>query len=283
MIDMTQIPDKKASIHFARFEKEYGPIGRMELLCPGVYEVATGPSEKHPLCGVECIVVVGDSPAVSPEARAYGTPVPDDPDVLVYNFERYFSKARCVIQYEVHKYLADHDLPLPQEGSLAEDRARGMEICPEYFGEFPQPSETPWGPPVQGMKITNGLFWLKTELAGWVLAVAYPLCDDLTDQARDLAVLTKRDREQGIDNTFGFHFFTYGSGSVPLFELSRIEKDVPWRKDLHEAALQNAILTFAPDYARWNNEHDLPYEPGEDERIVESPHAGIDFYPSLPR
>lgn len=275
-MDMPQIPDKNASFHFARFEKEYGSIGRMEPLCPGVYEVVTGPSEKHSFFGGEYIIVVGDTPAVSPEARAYGIPVPDDPDVLVYDSGESFSKGRWVIQYEAHKYLADHDLPLPQYESLAADRVYGMEICPEYFGEFPQPSETPWGPPVQSMKIVNGLFWLKTELAGWVLAVAYPLCGDLTDEAGDLAILTKYDREQGIDNTFGFCFFTYGSSSVPIFELSRIEEDVPWRKYLNEAALKNAILTFEPGYARWYNSCD-------DEPIVETPHAGIDFYPSLPR
>lgn len=85
---------------------------------------------------------------------------------------------------------------------------RGMEICPEYFGESPYSSETPWGRPTQWPKIANGLFWGKVEGTGWVLAVAYPFCDDLSAHARDLAFLTKYDQEHGIDNTFGFRFFT---------------------------------------------------------------------------
>lgn len=273
---MPQIPDENVSLHFARFEKEYGPIQQIQEVCPGVYEVATGPSERHSFFGGEYIIVVGDTPAVSPEARTYGIPVPDDPDVLVYDIRQYFSAARCVIQYEIRKYLASPNDSLPQDGSLAEGRVRGMELCPEYFGEFPCPLDTPWGPPVRRMQVTNGIFWLDTRLAGWVLAIAYPLCEDLTDEASDLAILTKYDRQRRIDNTFGFRFFPYGSGSVPLFELSRIEENVLWRKYLDEAALKNAILIFEPGYARWHNSCD-------DEAIVETPDAGIDFYPSLPR
>ncbi len=159
---------------------------------------------------------------------------------------------------------------------------RGMEICPEYFGESPYPSETPWGQPTQWLKIANGLFWGKVEGTGWVLAVAYPFCDDLSAHARDLAFLTKYGQEHGIDNTFGFRFFTYRSSCVSLFELSQLEEASSWRNQLHKAALKNAILKFVPSYVQ-DDDYNFPPVSCEEHMIVETPHAGIDFYPSLPR
>lgn len=112
-MDMPQIPDKNASFHFARFEKEYGSIGRMEPLCPGVYEVVTGPSEKHSFFGGEYIIVVGDTPAVSPEARAYGIPVPDDPDVLVYDSGEFFPKGDGLFNMKPTNTLLTTIFPCP--------------------------------------------------------------------------------------------------------------------------------------------------------------------------
>lgn len=92
----------------------------------------------------------------------------------MYSTEDYFNKPRWVVTYEIHKYLVDQGIPLPDGESLAEDRVRGMEVCPEYFGEFPVPVETPWGPILQYDKLWNGIYWLETAEAGWALALAFP-------------------------------------------------------------------------------------------------------------
>ena len=93
-----------------------------------------------------------------------------------------------------------------------------MEVCPEYFGEFPIPDETPWGEPIRLEKLWNGLYWLETRDAGWVLAIAYPMGDDLRDETLELAQLTERDRKSGIDNTCGFRFYRYEASCIPLYE-----------------------------------------------------------------
>ena len=277
-MNKNQIPGSDPLFNFTSFEKEYGPIVKAEILCPGVCHVATGICERHPICGSEYIVVVGDTPVVSHKGRSYGTSLPDAPDILIYNTEEYFSKARWVIQYEIHKYLVTRNISLPEGESLDEDKVRGMEVCPEYFGEFPLPTETPWGASTQSEIITNGLCWLKTESVGWILSIAYPLCDDLSEAARDFATLTEYDEEHGIDNTFGFRFFSYESSCVPLFELLRIDEEVPWAKKVNEIALKNAILKFAPSYAQWNNKGDPPFVPDKDEMILCNPNEGINFY-----
>ena len=123
---------------------------------------------------------MADSPAIPLTAKSYGIPLESSPEVLVvYCNADYFDKSRWVMTYEIDKYLVDHNFPLPDGESLLEVRVRGMEVCPEYFGEFPIPTETPWGAPLQHDRLANGVFWLRTEKAGWVLALAYPICDSL--------------------------------------------------------------------------------------------------------
>lgn len=131
------------------------------------------------------------------------------------------SKGCHIIAYEVYKYLAERNLPLSEGDSLEEERMWGMEVCPEYFGEFPVPTETPWGVPAQHERLWNGLYWLKTEQAGWGLAIAYPLWDGLSDLAIDLGELTDYDRQHGIDNTFGYRFYRYTASCIPIYKKVR--------------------------------------------------------------
>lgn len=65
------------------------------------------------------------------------------------------------------------------------------------------------GEPIRWEKLWNGLYWLETRDAGWVLAMAYPMGDDVRDETLELAQLTERDRKSGIDNTCGFRFYRY--------------------------------------------------------------------------
>lgn len=139
-------PISRLPFHVRSFEEGHGKVRSAEELCPGVYNIRTGPIPPHSFLGSDLIVVMSDSPVIPAAAKAYGTPLKADPKVLVYYDEDYFDKARWVITYEIDKYLAEHDLPLLDDGSLVEDQARGMEVCPEYFGQFPVPTETPWGP-----------------------------------------------------------------------------------------------------------------------------------------
>lgn len=269
-----QIPISELPFTFHGLEAEYGRIHHAELMCPGVYYIASAISESRPYIGSEYFVVTEDSPAISPAARSYGTPLPTAPGVLIYDIDGCLNQGRLVVEYEVHKYLVEQGYSLPESESLLADRVWGMEGCPEYFGEFPIPAETPWGVPLRCERLWNGLYWLETENAGWVLAIAYPLCEDLYEQTLNLATLTEHDRENGIETTLGYRYYTCELSPLPLFELWAYAEET-WAGKIDYAALKNAILESFPDFAQkvYN-----AFARSEAELILPTPGAGTEFY-----
>ena len=269
-----KIPASDLPFNFDGYEDQYGSIEFGEFLCPGVYYVVTKlPCRFHG----EYIVVVEDSPAVSQKARGYGKLLSTTPPVLLCEMD-YFDKGRWVVEYEAYQYMEEHGIPLPEDESLWETELRGMEVCPEYFGEFPVPANTPWGPPIQHIRLWNGLDWLKTENDGWVLAVAYPLCDDLHTKTQNLGLLLKEDEDKLEEhcNIFSCRFYPYGLSSVVLFELLECS-DQPWESQINRSALHNMILERFPKYVteREENDPDLP----STQKILATPGAGTEFYP----
>lgn len=247
-MEQQQILISELPFNFDGLEDVYGHITFAMLECPGVYYIQTGGSPNRPTWGAEYFVLTDEFPAISEEIRAYGTPLQTNPRILLYDRQDYFNQSKAILEYEVHKYLVEHGLPLPEDASLREDEVRGMEICPEYFGEFPVPSETPWGKVIRYDRLWNGLFWLESEKAGWVLALAYPICDDLSDLVINLGQLTDYDAEAGIKSTYGYRFYTYKSSCLPIFELLLFAEDT-WGSKINIAALKNVILDFYPGYA----------------------------------
>ena len=256
----------------AAVEKQYGKIHDAEDLGAGVYYISTYlPEDRY--AGGEYFLVTADSPAISDAAHTYGILLPTNPVTYLYSCEDYFEKGRWVVSYELHKYLTDNGIPLPEGESLQNDVARGMEVCPEYFGEFPIPTETPWGAPVQADKVGNGVFWLKTKQEGWVLALAYPICDDINGRVLDYAVLMQEDQERGIDNTCGLRFFRRQDSCLPLLEL--IEFTNPdWAGKFSMPAIKNAILESFPEYAEWYNQNTS----SQKEEIIYAADVGTVFY-----
>lgn len=268
------ISDLPFNVH--AFESRYGKIRSAEKLCPGVFRILTVPIPLDQFICSDLFVVMADSPAIPLTAKSYGIPLESSPEVLVvYCNADYFDKSRWVMTYEIDKYLVDHNFPLPDGESLLEVRVRGMEVCPEYFGEFPVPTETPWGPPLRHDRLANGVFWLKTADAGWVLALAYPICDDLLAKTVETAALNPYDLENGIDNTCGFRFFRYEQSCIPLFELLNCTRQ-PWSGRINSAALKNTILASFPDYAQEYNQNCI--EARQPAELQHTPDAGTCFY-----
>ena len=147
--------------------------------------------------------------------------------------------------------------------------AYGKEVCPEYFGEFPIPTETPWGAVIQHDRLWNGLYWLKTVEAGWVLA------DVFSDETREAAELMEYDRRHGIEKTCGYFFYPYEASCLPLFDMLPFEEDT-WGMKIDGDALTNAVLRRNPDYGAFDgrNSPDMPLE----DRIQPVPGAGTVFY-----
>ena len=268
------VPISELPFSFDGIEEDYGPIKHAELVCPGVYYITTERFAKRPICGAEYIAVTDDCPAISPTARTYGKPLPINPKVLLYNCEDIFDKGWSIVRYEMHKYLADHDLPLSYN-DLLDDEMFGMAICPEYFGEFSIPTETPWGKVLRSDKLWNGIYWLETEEAGWVLAIAEFYCDDLFEKTAQFASLLEYDRKHGIENTLRFRFYTYEMSCLPIYELV-FDAGETWGDKINVAALKNAVVKFHPAYAE-NFVKENPNVPQE-EMPYETPGAGTSFY-----
>lgn len=202
------------------FEKKYDKIRMIEEECPGVYYIFTE-GLRNGSTGSEFYAVMRDTPVISAQAKSYGIPLSDASKVLIYRYQDYFDKGWHVVEYEIHKYLSEQGLPLPDGASLPSEAVFGMEICPEYFGAFPVPEQTPWGKPVECIQINNGFFWVRTEEKGWTLAISYPGCTGLPEKILEAAALNPYDRENGIDNTMGYRFFLPGMDGISIFQLAQ--------------------------------------------------------------
>ena len=256
----------------AAVEKQYGKIHDAEDLGAGVYYITTYlPEDRY--AGGEYFLVTADSPAISDAAHAYGTWLPTNPVTYLYSCEDYFEKGRWVVSYELHKYLTDNGIPLPEGESLQNDVARGMEVCPEYFGEFPIPTETPWGAPVQADKVGNGVFWLKTEQEGWVLSVACPVYDDINLEVQKRSLTMQVGLTKWAGNTCPYQFYPYCASCLLLLEL--IEFTNPgWAGKFSMPAIKNAILESFPEYAEWYNQNTS----SQKEEIIYTADVGTVFY-----
>ena len=111
-----------------------------------------------------------------------------------------------------------------------------------------------------------------------MLAVAYPLCDDLNARTQDWGLLLKEDEDQLKERCgiFSCRFYPYGLSSIVLFELLECP-DQPWEPQINRAALHNIIMERFPNYVTEREKND-PYLPSE-LKILETPGAGAEFYP----
>lgn len=252
------------------FSNAYGEIVWAERLCPGVYQIGARPSEDARYC-LEYYVAMPGSP-VSAEARAFGKPLPGEPDAVVFDCSDYYGKGRYVVEYEVQKYLEDENLPLPKGESSERSRVLGMEACPEYFGEFPTPIDTPWGRAKRFIRLQNGIFWLDVPEKGLVLAVAYPYCGGMNEEVLALAALPQ-DAQGSGEEYYGYRFYPYSLSPLPIYELAAYD-DCGIAEFFDMAALKNTIAENFPDYAEKHNR----LAEREEDRIETTPGAGTDFY-----
>lgn len=266
---------------------ELGPVVDWEEQCPGVYYLAVESSDKFHL-GKEFYIVFEDAP-ISQEARAMGERL-DGVPAWIYPADTYESP-KWVVLYEAQKYLTAHGLPLPKGESLRDTALYGMEVCPDYFGTFPVPIQTPWGYTLRYKTLDAGIYWIETDLCADVLAVCNPVWDtELSDGLLELA----GKMDDGDD--MGYRFFNRELSCVALFELLMDREE--WTKLglIRKAELMNAIWKHQPGYAMGYNaeeqagHHDmlgmLLYELGEADReldhsmermIAMAPEVGTDF------
>ncbi len=258
---------------------------------PGVYHIAAKNDEAE-LFAAEYYIVLAETKTISQTVKGYGRTVSGHPELLIYPLSEDKSGWRLV-DYEGIRYLAQNQLPLPEQTSLHETAVYSMEHHPEYFGTYPVPMVTPAGYTLRHKRLDNGIYWLETDRCEQMLAVCYPIwSSELSEAALALGRQTEYDQVHGIDNTLGCLFFSKQGSCIPLFELLQLRED--W-KTVNSAALMNAVWQDFPEYAAAYNlgeqsgAHDLLGRlmnalgaevelSGSAEHVISmSPEAGTDF------
>lgn len=230
---------------------ELGEVQSYEEVYPGIYFISCIPKGDGELCS-EYYVIRKETTAISAGVRKMGRQLAGNPDLLAYALED-VAGGQKIIEYESSKLRVMRSLPLPEGVTLRSLAMDGMEVNPEYFGTYPVPSRTPWGYTLRHKAIDNGVYWIETDQCCQILALGYILHDELSDTARNLGVLESRDKEDGLENTMGYLFFSQKASCVPIFELMQARSWWEQSGIIKRAALENAVWKYYPEYAAHYN------------------------------
>lgn len=184
-------------------EEKIGPFTYLRNECPGVYSaVAQRESDTFPQ---RLYLVSADADMISDAARTYGAPIGGCPGWLYYDMD-ILDGGKFIIQYEVLRYQLLHQLPISDDSSLQTISVFGPEYHPDCFGKYPVPGITPWGYTVRHKAIDNGVYWLETDDCQEILAVCYPIYEELSHWALNLSVSID-DRIPGLPAHWTIAFF----------------------------------------------------------------------------
>lgn len=221
---------------------ELGEIYLWEKQCPGVYYLSIKPTIGD---GGEYYAVLNDAP-ISQDVRAMGRRLENSP-VLVYLIEGE-DGAWAAVEYEMLRYQVQHSLPLPEGKSLREAALYGMEQCPDYFGTFPVPPQTPWGYTLRYRPLDNGIYWIETDQCVEVLTVCHPVWASELPEGL-LAIAQNLDHEDEM----GYLYFLRETACVVIWELLRTRSALINAGLIRKAELMNAIWEYHPEYAMGYN------------------------------
>lgn len=265
-------------------ESVFGEVLDIEDLAPGVCLFAISRNERG--FAREYYLVDQTSTIISSKAKSYGKPIEGHPDLFVYDVDVADSGYQ-IIRYEIALYqYKKHSTPEAMK-ELRNMACYGTENHPEYFGTFPAPIDTPRGRTLRSKSIWNGVWCLETDQGEKMVAICYPIWDtEISQDAQIYGEQTQRDREHGIENTYGYLFFSWEASCIPLFELMSNYRDPP--NEINFLALKNVIWEKYPEYALMNNleeqkiklelkQRGIDISSYHDSLIEYSPDVGSDF------
>lgn len=239
-------------------EDDVGRIRDCEELCPGVYYVSICREDLSDPEQSEMYIVAAGTPHLSPTAIGYGEPLPSHPELLKYILDS-TENGNQIVAYEAYRYRYRNHLEVPAViGGLPELAAYGREYYPDYFGDYPAPAQTPWGPTLRYKRLGPGIFAIETEQKDRVIAVCYALWSTvcISPGLVTIGSQTEYDHSHGIKETKGYLFYPESLSLLVLFELWKTgdELDDAIRdKVLDPDALMNAIWETFPEYATLYN------------------------------
>ena len=230
-------------------EDELGTVVLFEQIALGVYEAATKLDEEAIGFPNDYYLVELDSPIISEKAKTYGKPLGDDTGIVLFDIDDE-TGGRFIIDYELALYRLKAGIQQDNESSVHELATFGREHHPEYFGEYPVPTVTPWGYIARHKKIENGIYWIETDVGQNVLSLSYPFWNcELTEAAKVYGKHTQDDIEKGIDNCLGNLFFLQADACIPIFELLLLRPQWMESGMIDRPALMNAIWELHSEYA----------------------------------
>lgn len=202
-------------------EAALGEIYELEPEAPGVWYCAFQAQEwAH---ASECYLVEQDSGTISEEAKRYGAELPDCRGLLCYDLGKPDSGYQ-IIRYELARYRHWQTPSAETLQALREAAVFGMQDQPEYFGEYPAPLETPRGRALRSIVAASGVFCLETDQGEHMVAFSYPVWKtELPQEIRALGEQLPRDQAEGIDNRFGYLFFSEETQDIALREWEGID------------------------------------------------------------
>ena len=207
--------------------------------CPGVQYFCIDRQGDRP---TEYYIVERAGVVISDEAKRYGKPFSDRPDLLMYFLDDP-TGGKAIIEYEIKKYRTVNGLDRDGDESLSAFTPNAAELHPEYFGMLLPPRNTPTGITLRWRAFMNGVYLHETEKGRLVVSVCPPLWDgDLSEYTQKLGV-----SEQDC------LFFSEQDACVALFELAQSYPELKESGMIDWPALMTAIWKNHPGYAVFYN------------------------------
>lgn len=239
-----------------------GEVTRLIEECPGVFYAATlAPGE---FLGREYYFITpGAVPRIiSAEVLQYGVPI----DNGCYIFEHGIPRSGWeLVHFEILRYLVKHGNPLEECESLYSASVNYSDIYPAYFGGVIPPRCTPWGPVIRQKMASNGVFFLETDRAEWILAVYHPIWSgELSGVAQAYGTVCDADLHIGPEEAI-YLYFKAPNYAPPIFELMGIPEYSGLQNYIKSTETLEAYLTtYCPEYMVWHNVSELSGNGKED-------------------
>lgn len=276
-IEEEYLPPEKLPFDLTR---EIGAVKSVQEFVPGVYYL----SAQKENCAAENFYVVMECAVIFSAVSGYGQP---HSGLRVYALNEDAGGWR-IVEYELSKCRMSHNRELITEETEREFHRVALFAAgyhPEYFGEYPVPTQTPGGYTLCHRKLENGVYWLETSRCEEMLAVCYPIWNtEFTSIARVAGKPAECDYKQGFGTAMGSLFYSRRTCCVAFYELLRTRP--AWEGTVvDKPALMNAIWKDCPKYAVMLpqlNEDELENylsrsKAEQDEVIGMYPEAGEDF------
>ena len=208
----------------AELRELFGDQQLIEEQCPGIYYICADLSQEG--FPQEYYIVDAATPNVSAKAKMYGKSIKNNPNLLSYSLEDPYS-GYMAVKFELFQYYIKNKIPLPEMESIQNVAVFGMEVMPEYFGEFPAPRLTPRGMMLRYKRLMNGVFSVQTDCLDCLLAVCYPIWKCvLTNDCIAMGEQSDYDKQRGIDTTHGYLFFSEDTSSLVFRELADAYEEI---------------------------------------------------------